>query len=63
MSKQDQEGYVLTIEEQIKGLENLISHLETKTGKELPCTHPYKMSLLEKHTSIFTNIGGKNDSI
>jgi|TARA_R110000744_G_scaffold68352_1_gene139051 galactose-1-phosphate uridylyltransferase len=47
MIKQDQKGYVLTSEEQIKGLENLISHLETKTGNTLPNTHPYKMKLKE----------------
>jgi galactose-1-phosphate uridylyltransferase len=47
MSKQDQKGYVLTLKEYIKGLENLISHLASKTGNTLPDTHPYMMKLQE----------------
>jgi hypothetical protein len=52
MSKQDQKGYVLTIEEQIKGLEHLIAHLILKTGNTLPMEHPYmkQMGTLTKLT-------------
>tara|TARA_R110000824_G_scaffold191697_1_gene373457 strand:+ start:734 stop:889 length:156 start_codon:yes stop_codon:yes gene_type:complete len=47
MVKQDQKGYVLTIAEQIKGLEHLIAHLILKTGNKLSMEHPYMKQMVK----------------
>jgi hypothetical protein len=49
MVKQDHKGYVLSIKEQIKGLEHLIAHLILKTGNKLSMEHPYMKQMVKLH--------------